>query len=302
LAFETGGFPMTDGAQDNRWVQFYEAAWATRAAYIQELMRQGETEPLRMIGSLNARERKYRLFFDAQSQQSVFERYQLKDGDILCPAGTPLMRTSSLAGKPLTVPFYTETLLYNYIIDYCDEHGPFDAIVELGCGYGQNLFKIYYHGGLKIPYFGGELSASGVSLAGQIASLEPKHSFTFFPFDHFKPDLKPLPAFGKILVFTMHSIEQVNRIGVSLFQTIAQAAKSVTCLHFEPFGFQVRELGEVTRYQKQGFAKNGWNENFYATLMAAAAQGVLKIDSVETEIFLSDRSNPTSLAIWHAIR
>ena len=49
-----------------------------------------------------------------------------------------------------------------YILSF-DEY---DSVVELGCGYGQNLFKIFYNdGGVNLRYFGGEFTSSGVEMA-----------------------------------------------------------------------------------------------------------------------------------------
>lgn len=75
-------------------------------------------------------------------------------------------------------------------------------MVELGCGYGRNLFKIFYNGGgVNLRYFGGEFTSSGVEMAKKLVSIAP----------------------------------------------------FVRCIHAEPFGFQVKDLGEVSKEHRKFF-------------------------------------------------
>jgi hypothetical protein len=290
---------MTEHSQNSDWADFYEDAWAFRAAFIEKLIQTGESHPLRLISSLEAKQRKFGPESDPKTNSVLFQkrRFDQPAG----PSGLPLTKVTSFLGSYLDAPFYAETPLQNYIVDYFDEHGPFDAIVELGCGFGQNLFKIFYNGGPRIPYFGGELTQSGVSLAKRLGGFASAGQFSFFQFNHLTPDLSQLPRFKKVLFFTMHTIEQVHRIDTSLIKTIAASADEVTCLHFEPFGFQMKELGETTRDQKNYFTANRWNENLALVLSEAHQAGIIQIAYAGLEIFYpDDPANPTSLAIWHS--
>ncbi len=285
--------------QEPRWRGFYEQAWSVRADYLRGLIAAGERNIPRLLRRFEALERKYRVKpgeAGLEFQRTVWPK-QFEIG----PAGVPLLRLSSFRGNALLVPYHTSDHPANFIVDYIDEHGPFDAIIELGCGYGRNLFDIFYGGGPQdVPYYGGELTESGVTVAQEIAALDPAMKASFFSFDYLEPALAIAPV-ERALVFTVHSIEQVCQIDPSLFAVIAGVAKRVDCVHLEPFGFQVAEIGPASREHRDQAVENSWNLNFAAALQEAARQQAVEVSCIITEMSLPiDPRNPTSLAIWHS--
>jgi hypothetical protein len=288
-----------NASQVPAWREFYEAAWAHRAEYMRSRIREGECDPYRIIKLLEAFERKYG--FTLRNGEGIVERREWSE-DMFgrTPAGVPVLRGTSLRGQPQRVPFHAKDNLHDFIVDYIDENGPYDCILEVGCGYGRALFEIFYCGGpSNVPYFGGELTESGVAMATELAALRPDLPFTFFRFDYLKPDLDALPKFDRALVYTMHSIEQVGSIDPGLFGTLAGVAKRVDGLHFEPFGFQIAETGPVTGQHRAFMEKHGWNQNFAIALAQAMSRYGLTSDFTLAEQFLpSDWQNPTSLVIW----
>jgi SAM-dependent methyltransferase len=230
-----------------------------------------------------------------------FHRTEWPKEQEMGPAGVPFLRASSFRGNHALIPFHATDNLADFIVDYIDEKGPFDAIIELGCGYGRNLFNIFYGGGPQdTRYYGGELTESGVAIAREIAALDPAMNASFFPFDYLDPALAIAPA-ERALVFTVHSIEQVCQIDARLFGVIASAARCVDCIHFEPFGFQLAELGPASQEHRNQAIENNWNVNFAAALQEARQAHGLQISCLITELSLPiDPHNPTSLAIWHA--
>lgn len=287
-----------DGAQHGEWRSFYERAWAFRAEFMRARMREGETNPYRIIKRLEAHERKYEL--GTADNQNVFRRRAYSAGLDMTPAGTPVFRPSSLRGKSLAVPLHAIAPASDFIVDYIDETGPYDAIIELGCGYGRNLFEIFYRGGpADSLYLGGELTRSGVEIARELAALDPRMQARFFHHDHLAPDLRHLGRFDRALVFTVHSLEQVWFINPTFFQAMAGVAREVAGVHLEPFGFQMANLGPVTEAHAAAFRDKGWNQNFAAALQQARESYGLNVSYAATEIFLpKDPENPTSLVIW----
>ncbi|HVA12697.1 MAG TPA: hypothetical protein VNF99_05575 [Stellaceae bacterium] len=281
------------------WRMFYERAWGIRAEYLRGLIAAGERNIPRLLRRFEAYERKHRVKTTTDSVR--FERTEWPKEMEIGPAGVPLLRPSSFRGNFALVPFHAADNIANFIVDYIDQAGPFDAVVELGCGFGRNLFDIFYGGGPEdARYYGGELTQSGVSIAREIAALDPAMKAHFFPFDYLDPALAVEPA-ERALVFTVHSIEQVCRIDPRLFAAIAGAARRVDCIHFEPFGFQLAELGPATREHRSQALENSWNLNFAAALQEAQQTQGLRISCIVTETALPvDPRNPTSLAIWHA--
>jgi hypothetical protein len=289
----------TMAGQDPRWRSFYEGAWALRAAHLRGLIAAGEHNIPRLLRRFEAFERKYRVKSDGNGLS--FQPIPWPKEQEMGPAGVPLLRASSFRGNHALIPFHAADNLADFLVDYIDEHGPFDTIVELGCGYGRNLFNIFYGGGpQEARYYGGDLTESGVAMAREIAALDPAMQAAFFPFDYLDPALTIAPA-ERALVFTMHSIEQVCQIDARLFGVIAGAAKSVDCIHLEPFGFQLAELGPASIEHRKQAIENSWNVNFAAALQEAQQAHGLRISCLITELSLpADPYNPTSLAIWHA--
>jgi SAM-dependent methyltransferase len=262
------------------------------------LIAEGETSIPRLLRRFAAYERKHRVI--ATEANSRFERTTWPKEQEIGPAGVPLLRATSFRGKMALVPFHAVDDAADFIVDYIDEAGPFDAIIELGCGYGRNLFNIFYGGGPQdARYYGGELTESGVALGREIAALDPAMNARFFPFDYLEPVFAIEPI-ERALVFTVHSIEQVCKVDAQLFAAIAGLARRVDCVHLEPFGFQLAELGPASREHRDQAVENNWNLNFAAALQEAQQSHGLRISCLITEMSLpADPRNPTSLAIWH---
>ena len=283
--------------QRDVWRDYYEEAWAARANLVRSMIDGHETQAYRLIKRLEAHERKFEL---VRGPDGVQYRRRYEDHAANGLGGMPPFRPSSIRGQEIQVPFHATDNMHNFIIDYMSEKGAYDCVVELGCGYGRNLFEIFYcSGATKIAYFGGELTESGIALARAIAALEPAMDVSFFHFDYMKPDLAAVPKVDRALVFTMHSIEQVRNIDPALFGVIRGIARHVTCIHLEPFGFQLANLGPVSKAHTKYAQALGMNDNFIPALMAAKDRSWLTIDMLATEMFLpSHPHNPTSLAIW----
>ena len=96
-------------------------------------------------------------------------------------------------------------------------------------------------------------------------------------FDHRRPDFSFLEERGKVLFFTCHSIEQVDRIPANYFDLLADAADRVTCIHFEPFGFQISTTDEISKAQERYVRENNWNTNFLEVLNASGKTGKIKV-------------------------
>lgn len=285
--------------QDPFWRAFYDRAWGLRADYLRGLIAAGEQNVPRLLRRFDAYERKHRVRWSGNNL--AFEPIRWPEEQAIGPAGVPLLRPSSFRGNVAVLPFHATDNIADFLVDYIDATGPYDAIVELGCGYGRHLFQVYYGGGPQAArYYGGELTETGYAIAREIAALDPAMKAEFFAFDYLEPALAIEPV-ERALVFTVHSIEQVCQIDPRLFSVIAGVARHVDCVHFEPFGFQVAELGDTSRAQRVQATENSWNLNFAEALREAQQAIGLRVSCLITELSLPiDPQNPTSLAIWHA--
>lgn len=118
-----------------------------------------------------------------------------------------------------------------------------EAIVELGSGWSFNLFQIFVGLGRTrskdIDYIGAEFTDSGRACARRIAAFDGAIRYSDEHMDYRSPDISFLKRYKKhILVFTHHSIEQVDRIDRRLYQHLSELDADVTLIHFEPVGWQ----------------------------------------------------------------
>lgn len=118
-----------------------------------------------------------------------------------------------------------------------------EAIVELGSGWSSNLFQIYVGLGRTrsrtIEYIGAEYTNSGRDCGRKIAEFDGAINYLDFHMDFRAPDISFLKKYTKhILVYTHHSVEQVDKIDHHLYQMLHDLEAAVTIVHFEPVGWQ----------------------------------------------------------------
>jgi hypothetical protein len=219
-------------------------------------------------------------------------------GDVM-PGGRRLLRTSSFRGQTCVIPAYANVYAGEILADLVAGMGPFDAVVELGCGYGRNLFDCFYFGGWSGPYFGGELTEGGRAFASELIGLATGMQASFHPFTHLAPDLTFVGRPKRALITTVHSIEAVEAIPEDYFDRLADGAEQVVGVHIEPVGFQYGSLGEVSDIHRQLATTLRWNLNFRDSLQAAINRGRIAVSMIAPEVlFPSDALNPSTIIIW----
>lgn len=280
----------------------YDDAWGMRLALVRQKLADGPCQARQLLAALRRQHRHFNLG-TRRDGPPAWLRKTPSPGAPLWPDGSEQARMTSIKGQVLPVPSYARFRIEEFLGDCALRFGPFDAIVELGCGPGTHLFTLYDElADPRVRYIGGELALSGIELARLIASHhEAGERFAFMPFDHTKPDLSIVGDARRIMVFTAHSIEQVHRLPGDYFHRLAAAAPEVVGIHIEPFGFQVNaSLGPATRHQARAFATRRWNANLHHVLRRAEADGILAVDYVDLECLLpEDAHNPSSIAVWH---
>lgn len=298
---------------------FYEVGWELRDAFVSERIAEGERNPYRILRLLQRHEEHNSFMIDVETTAPPEARRptpDLNDGTWVVVGGRwqprqpnpkiPTLPTGLNAydnvaqGKEMiSLPVYVDqgVLPARWMVDLWNDD--FDAIVELGSGYGRNLFNIHLHGGPRnVPYYAGEYTENGVALCDKLAALDDTLDIRSVHFDHTAPDFSFLGGEKRLLMFTCHSIEAVSTIPDDYFQRLAAAAEHVTCVHFEPFGFQVTNDCEATARQRDEFVAKGWNTNFYAVFKQAIAEGHVTFTYLRQNAFLNIEYNQTSVVQW----
>ena len=283
--------------------KYHEHLWGYRLGLAKDAIEKGETHPLRITKQLLSSYRLNPVTLNDDGSVTPAEETSNNPYDFpLLPTGLPAFRPMWVRSQPGIAPYYQSAV--DLLVDFLAQN-EFEAVVELGSGYGQNLIELYYHGGPKgIPYYAGEYTESGVELAAQLFSLIDDEAFVSFPFDIEAPDLSAVKERKKIFIFTRHALEQVEKIPEDFFATLASHAKEVTCVHFEPFGFQLKESdSEAHDTHRQYTAQRGFNTNMVEVLVESEKTGAIAIKYIGGDVLGGlDIPYQTSIAIWESRR
>jgi len=289
---------------------FYEVAWEARRQLIEKWCAERPTNPLRVLKKLESHEARYMLILDRVGRKGeiLFSgKYAWSarhlDKAALLPTGVPPFVEVAIRDRAVMVPSYADMAgaPARWIADHCQGRA-YDAIVELGSGLGRNLFATYYYGGPPGPYHACEFTESGRRTTELLASLDSGMNVATHAFDHKAPDLSFLAGAKKALIFSVHSIEQVNRLPADYFDVLAAAADEVTGMHFEPFGFQLGGANKIAADHRVLFESRGWNVDLLERLREADGRGAIRMTFLSDNLFSNSVENPTSVAIWEAKR
>ena len=281
------------------WQDFYEKAWAFRAKFLERQLESG-ANALQAIKELEKKERGYTLGVNDTTGEVLYMKKEISDDEPhIKDTNIALYSKRGFNGNIIILPKHTSYDFTTLLIDLIDATGPYDAIIELGCGYGGNLFKIFYGGGPReAKYIGGEFTKSGVEIAQKLAKKAPKMKTEFFHFNHLEPKLPFKKPFKRAFVFTCHSIEQVMQINENWFDEVVKAGEFVRGAHLEPFGFQLKNSGPLSDMHKDFMIQNSWNINFAEVLRQALERKIIKDEQIFLEMGVTPDVNVGSLAFW----
>ena len=281
------------------WQDFYEKAWAFRAKFLEEQLESG-TNALQAIKELEKKERGYTLGVNDTTGEVLYMKKEISDDEPhIKDTNIALYSKRGFNGNIIILPKHTSYNFTTLLIDLIDATGPYDAIIELGCGYGRNLFEIFYGGGPReAKYIGGEFTKSGIEIAQKLAKKASKMKTEFFHFNHLEPKLPFKKPFKRAFVFTCHSIEQVMQINENWFDEVIKAGEFVRGAHIEPFGFQLKNSGPLSDMHKDFMIQNSWNINFAEVLRQALERKIIKDEQIFLEMGVTPDVNVGSLAFW----
>ena len=170
-----------------------------------------------------------------------------------------------------------------------------DTLVELGCGWGRNLFYLLQSAMCK-NVIGGEYTDTGLAL-GRFINKQFNLPIEFFRFDYYKPDLEFLEKLKGTVVFTHNSIEQVSYIPEkTILSLIKSRPKAV--IHFEPI-YEYRNKETFLHYLWKKYTElNDYNRNLLTVLKTFERQGQLKINVEKIHSLGLNAINPGSFIAW----
>ena len=176
-----------------------------------------------------------------------------------------------------------------------------DLVVELGSGWGRNLLLAWLAGGpRRARYVAAEYTAAGRRVASRLGSLAPGLDLASIPFDYRAPDLGLVGAGRRALVFTAHSVEQIAHLPGSVIDRVRGLAEDVTCVHFEPVGWQFRD--RALEGSSEGYAaEHDYSANLASLLQERARAGELELLDVIPEAVGVNPANATTVVVWRSL-
>lgn len=171
------------------------------------------------------------------------------------------------------------------------------TVVELGAGYGFNLWRLKRHFP-KIQFVGGEFSRNAVQLSSLLnTGLPADQRVTVAHFNFYEPaDYRLIAkAPGPVVVFTSHAIEQCPSAKLVVKHLLRLGSHIAAVFHFEP----VPELSgdSLLGLLRRRYAElNDYNRDLLTVLRNHPS---IRLDSVQANVFGLNPLNVTSIIEWN---
>lgn len=168
-----------------------------------------------------------------------------------------------------------------------------NSVVELGAGYGYNLWMLRQRFGGK-SFFGGEYSANATKIASRLyAAVDgiAVREFNFYALESYRflSNLKP-----PILIFTSHAVEQIPRVAPLLDNLMLYRDLIGSVFHFEPLhGKPGKDLLQLLRHRYT--ETNDYNRDLLPEL---EARRNVEIVSIREKVYGMNPLNPSSVLHW----
>jgi hypothetical protein len=229
------------------------------------------------------------------------------------PNGEPLLMLRVVNGDYSLMPPVQDDTLIDVLAQRLRQDT--DVVLELGCGWGRNLFRLSGKTLFRPRFVGGEPTEAGRRVAEKISVLDRRHTYSFHSFDYRNPDFTFIGQQRRGIVFTCHSVEQVEVISPTALLGAMECFDECIGVHYEPVGWQntpgildqAREIqGRAWEIDKSKLHLNaarhaleaGYNRNLVSVLNDLEAQGTITIETRVWDLFGSNPFNPSSLIVW----
>ena len=208
----------------------------------------------------------------------------------------------------------SRTAITGLVGSYCADDTR--RIVELGSGWGANLFSLWLNGAPRAAeYVAMEYTEAGREATLLIAGTEPELRMRVAPFDYHRPDLSALRSDDKTLVFTSFSIEQITRLNDALFEELLAIPGLDRVIHIEPVSWQLLAgtaagplIGLLSYIVPPGLSleidlrrrsrRTGYNLDLLPRLRALERAGRIRIERIEKNYIGPNPLNPGTAIVW----
>lgn len=292
---------VRDGVRDPSLVrQQYEDYWGDVLRLVQQVV---AAEPANLARAVN-------LCISEHAKRPRKQRWLRGRRTAALLAGRALPPCLSPRGIDMVV----RTAISDLVAGYCGTGTR--RIIELGSGWGTNLFFLWLGGGPRsAEYVAMEYTEAGREATRLLASTEPAMSVTTRPFDYNHPDLSQFRSTDPTVVLTSFSIEQMTHLSDSLFDELLALPGLDRVIHVEPVGWQLSESGpwaplaRALTYvipprlfldidMRRRSRSSGYNRDLVAKLRALERAGRIRIERMEKHFVGPNPINPGTAIVW----
>jgi len=295
-------------------IPFYEKIWGNTFNAIQSLIDSGERKLSRSLNFIEQTENQ--LDNLSSLEEEIATKLEVPRDD----RNVPLFKLVASAGKYVFVPRdYVDNTITVAVINRIAEDT--DFVVELGSGWGRNLFRIYLHNPFAhLKYVACEPTESGRRATKILADLESSMPVTTMHFDFDDPDLSFLTGSPNVLFFTRHAIEQCIHFNSRVFDLMMEKTGKCVCVHMEPIGWQRHSQAEMVKrmieqdkrsvenfaVEDKDFLQNSatwalnrrYNTDLPDIIETYRKSGYFTVEALIYDIFGGNPFNPSTLVVW----
>ncbi len=175
---------------------------------------------------------------------------------------------------------------------------PVEAVLEIGCGTGVNLFNLLLHLPL-VRVVGQDRSANAITFLKNAASdAGVAGTFEFGDFRDPKHLASIAPAKGSWALLSVHAIQMVESVGAEWLEAFARLRNPPSvAVQIEPVVWPEAD-GVFAAQCVQYAVLNHYNFDYLDDLRAAESAGAIEVLGIEPRVLGTSAFSPSSVLVW----
>ncbi|MBX7198149.1 MAG: hypothetical protein K1X51_02110 [Rhodospirillaceae bacterium] len=181
--------------------------------------------------------------------------------------------------SPLFHQMFLQQILAPHVTD------DLDAVLDVGCGYGDLLAELAAETPRTGPaFFGGEVALPGVACLRHFAEMLGRDNLRGVELDIRDPDFEFLRGKKRVLVISHFALVYVAPFSPDFWHKLFSVVPEVRAVLMEPFSFSVPELAPEPLFTRERAQFYGIAQNFFEVMRELEKGGEIEITEVVPDI------------------